>query len=309
MREILLFGGEKKTTKFIQNLERSRIFRIIRHPLEDWKKILKNEGSESKQFVYFSLEGISPTDHKKIIRVILRQDNLFFGIIDPDGNIADPADLFHSGAADYCGPGMIKEGISATRLKQVFNFCSIPVEEKDTGEKEEFIELSWQDIEEGKEYPFFFLFAEIDLTAEWKMKSGKSHIDKLLESFYGHMEKVLRPYLPYNSYSCPIIIDLVRTVLNRVIISTEEYGYHTLVTYRFALHAGTTVYQSRGKTGTIISEAVNFIFHFGNQFAKPGNFYLSESTIDFIPEGLSDWFTHEGVFHDQEIYRMLIPLP
>jgi hypothetical protein len=156
------------------------------------------------------------------------------------------------------------------------------------------------------------------------MKSGKSHIDKLLESFYGHMEKVLRPYdcqlwintelgglylLPYTSYSCPIIIDLVRTVLNRVIISTEEYGYQTLVTYRFALHAGTTVYQSRGKTGTIISEAVNFIFHFGNQFAKPGNFYLSESMKDFIPEGLRDWFTHEGVFHDQEIYRMLIPLP
>ena len=75
-----------------------------------------------------------------------------------------------------------------------------------------------------------------------------------------------------------------------------------------ALHIGRTVYESRGNTGKIVSDTVNFMFHLGQKYLKSQNLFLTEAIVPFLPEGLRECFTGVGTFEGVEIHRMRLPL-
>ncbi len=86
------------------------------------------------------------------------------------------------------------------------------------------------------------------------------------------------------------------------------FVYSTILSYRMSLDIGNTKYLTIGNTGNIISDSVNFIFHFGKQYASPGNFYLTGRVHEDIPPGLLDNFSVSERFEDRTIYRMKLPI-
>jgi hypothetical protein len=72
----------------------------------------------------------------------------------------------------------------------------------------------------------------------------------------------------------------------------------------FALHYGVINYKQPGKTGTIISDAVNFIFHLGAKKAEPGRLTISGDLPDVtVPENLKDLFIPAGEYEGRKIWQ------
>ena len=181
----------------------------------------------------------------------------------------------------------------------------------------------WKNIRSGKEYTFVFLYVEIDLVDEWRKKSGKAHMNEVLTAFHTHIDREVGRLggkvwmwmessglvlFPFDGESIPMIEAGMKLILDRTIISAEYYTYNTLITYRMAIHVGNTVYRPRGDTGTLVSGTVNFLFHLGQKFLKPGNFLVTETAAPFIPEGLADCFRPAGTFEQTKILRMRLPV-
>ena len=74
--------------------------------------------------------------------------------------------------------------------------------------------------------------------------------------------------------------------------------------YKFtcAVHHGSTEFAAPGKTGTIVSDAVNFIFHLGAKCAQAGRLTLS-SDVDrsIIPAPLRELFVDAGAFEGRTL--------
>jgi hypothetical protein len=98
------------------------------------------------------------------------------------------------------------------------------------------------------------------------------------------------------------VVSSLKILVAAPVISFETLGLNFPVQFSFALHYGKTVYHAPGKTGTVISDAVNFIFHLGTKRAEPGRLTISgETPAEVIPEGLEDMFAMAGEFEGRSL--------
>lgn len=313
MKRLILVTDRRDSLPCFDTVERSKSFEFEVRALKDLKNLLTN----GYTFLYLDIGTMKEREVRRTVRMLEAQEEVSYGIVDPNGIIPDPADLFHGGASDYIGPHMTGQKIPTARFLQAAEFY--PVEDEEVSRDGD---LSWADIREGEEYPFFFLYAEIDLVPEWKSKSGSGLISGVLKTFENHLCRVFAPLggqlwmrneygalflFPFSEGASDIIPVCMRLILNRVLISTEVYSYGQLLPYHFALDRGTTVYRRKDETGTLISDSVNFIFHLGQQHTPEGHFVLSDRVVDHIPEGLEECFIPHGEYHGRELRRMRMP--
>ncbi len=325
--DIYLFSKNNKVLSFFKKIRKSKSFSIIIYNPSNYKTILRNTNQDI--FVYIDISSFNISEQKKLINYITRQKRFDFGIIDPHNNLSDPAELFYRGASDYIGKSLLMNEAKAGRIKNAVNFYATEDVEDQISTSPVFDDIptmlsghNWDKIEVGNEYTFCMLHIEIDILSEWE-KSGKSHIEEVLNFFYSHINRIIKPLngklwmktdfgglilFPYDGSCTPIIIECIKLVMNRIIFSAEEYTYNTILTYRMALDIGNTKYLTSGNTGNIISDSVNFIFHFGKQYAEPGNFYLTGRVKEDIPPGLLDYFYTTDRFQDRTIYKMKLPI-
>ena len=104
--------------------------------------------------------------------------------------------------------------------------------------------------------------------------------------------------IPPRAACCKAAIKAVlKIILNSRLIGIEKLGLSIPVEFTFALHYGQTTYQTPGKTGSIISESVNYIFHLGTKKAEAGRLTVSDDVPEeALPEGLLDLFNPAGLF-------------
>jgi hypothetical protein len=95
----------------------------------------------------------------------------------------------------------------------------------------------------------------------------------------------------------------LKILISVPLIISEKFGLvNVSADFVFALHYGKTPFKAPGKTGTVISEAVNFIFHLGTKFSKSGRLSISEAVPnEIIPEQIKDMFVDAGTFEDSKI--------
>lgn len=328
MIDIYLFSKSSKVLSFFKKIRNSRAFSLVVYNPLNYKTILRN--TTQKTFVYIDVSSFENSEREKLINYITRQKRFDFGIIDPKNSISDPAVLFYRGTSDYLGKDALKQEAKTNRIKNAIDFYSVETIEEEESENPFFEDMptmlsghNWDNIKVGNEYTFCMLHIEIDILPEWATKSGKAHIEEVMTSFYGHIDKIITPLngrmwmktdygglvlFPYDGSCTPIIIECIKLVMNRIIISAEEYIYSTILSYRMSLDIGNTKYLTSGNTGNIISDSVNFIFHFGKQYASTGNFYLTGRVHEDIPPGLIDKFCPPERFEDRSIYRMKLPV-
>ena len=262
--------------------------------------------------------------------------NIRLGILDPAGVIPDVGELFHRGIADYLGKQALKKGVTTKRIKDVFAFKPCH-EEENTGtgsvvrRKKEApavrpdwrpVTGGWKEVQSGLEYTFSILYVRLDMMEDWRKKAGQGHINEVQRIFHDHIENVFSyvggriwmwmndaglVLVPFDGRSCPALIPAIRLVLNRDINSIELYKYNSPISYTMALHIGNTFYKTRGKTGDIISDTINFIFHLAKHYTKPGHLYLTDAVYPFIPGGFKDLFSPCEPFEGTGMYGMFLP--
>jgi len=93
-------------------------------------------------------------------------------------------------------------------------------------------------------------------------------------------------------------------ILNSRIIGIDDLGLSIPIEFTFALHYGQTAFQAPGKTGSVISESVNYIFHLGMKKAEPGRLTISgDVPEETFPEGLKNLFSNAGVFEGIPVHH------
>lgn len=322
---VIVVSTSKEDKKAFSPLKRSRKYSLAFILPKDLTDRIKKDSSET--LYYLNESDFSDTDFKKKISLLEKNPHVRFGIIDRKNRIEDIAELFHKGAVDYVGTPVLKNGIEVPRITKVLQFQPFDTDGDVTDRNESrrfwnIVENGWKDIRRGKEYTFFLLYIELDMIDEWKQKSGKAHIDEVQKIFHRHIENALTAVggktwmwmnqggvflFPFNGKTCDPVLTCIRFVLNRTIISIEEFGYNSTISYKMALHLGNTVYKERGNTGEIVSDTVNFLFHLGQQYTRPGHFYVTAPIMQFIPDGLKKLFLPIDDFEGEAVFSMRLP--
>ena len=178
----------------------------------------------------------------------------------------------------------------------------------------------WKNITSGKTIPFYLLYCSIH---------GKSSLDtRYEEKAIAQVHKRLLNYLSYifdksegqlwmnsgkdclflfppRAKSAEAVIEAcIRMIISAPLITMENLGISEPVNFNFALHYGTISYKPPGKTGTVVSDAVNAIFHLGAKKSEAGRLTVSGDIPDgTIPKSLEDCFVPAGVYEGRKIWH------
>lgn len=331
MKKLIVFTDSTPVKKSFAAVDSSRSWNLQFLPVSDLRRAVKEE-TDTELFLYDSASATDDSKQKDL-NYIQRKNGAAKGIIDRKNEIIDPAGIIMKGT-DYFSGSMMKEGIKPERLNKSIAFykssalenADLPEAVQQTGKTArkpapKYIppDGGWHGVKSGHDYTFFMLFAEISIPTGWKKKSGSVHLNKLKETFQSVVEResaagdgkvwIWNEYgglvlFPYGGNSSDAILPAVKLMLNRVMISVEDFQLHTPIKLRAAMHLGTTKYKVRGKTGTIISDSINSIFHLGTKFTPLDDFDITEAVYDVVPERVQKLFSEAGSFEDRNIFRL-----
>ncbi|MDR2258893.1 MAG: hypothetical protein LBE14_07075 [Treponema sp.] len=325
--KVFLFSV-KKTAAFTGDKKTAALTRVLP------AAALSRHSPEAGDISYLDISGLPPEDLKKALARLKKScRHSSWGILDPKGEAPDPAEFFFAGAADYIGPKALKGNIGKKRFAAALAWREAGSHESAAGtaaapEADTLCGLAdgrngrklpggkfegWHTIRAGTTAPFFFLFVSL---------SGKTNLrSRLGESSFVAVKNRLRDMLQQNlqdsqallwmetESNCLFLIPpraangkaaveaSLKMIMGSPLISIEKLGLPIPVDFTFALHYGQTIFRAPGKTGTVVSDAVNYIFHLGVKHADPGRLTISTAVSDeAIPEGLAGLFVNAGMF-------------
>lgn len=330
MKKVKVLTDSSTVKKHFTTIERSRSWEIEYLPVNGFRNIINND-SETDLYLLDNA-SVTETEKQKTLNYILRHTSHATGVIDRRNEISDPAMIISRGT-DYIGNNLLKEGIKTERLNKSIDIHEIfslniksrtyrTMTEKTSKPDTDAHIISkdgWNGIKSGDEYSFLMMFTEISIPEEWKKKSGSDHLNQLKQIFHDVIRRETAPYdgriwiwneygglilFPFDGETIEGVIPAVKLLLNRTLISIEDFRLHSTVNLRIASHIGRTVYQSRGKTGTIISDSINSLFHLGTKFTPLNDMDITESLYLLLPENIQKLFSPAGFFENREIYRL-----
>ena len=318
MNKLIIFTDSIIPVKQLAAFEESKKWELIPLPHAQFRRKLKNPDSET--IYLFDYASSCDENKTKDLKYLLKKQDAPRGVIDRKNEIIDPAELLIN-RCDYISGKLLKTGIKPQRVIKYVNFPYINTPKQSTPEKESTIITAdgWTNIKSGKEYSFLMLFAEITISSEWKKKSGSVHLNKVKQDFQTVVEKTITPYdgkiwiwnesgglilFPFDGTSTSAVVPAIKLLLNRIIFSVEDFDLHMPINLKAAMHLGTTTWRTRGKTGKIISDSLNSIFHLGTKYTPLNDFDITEEVYVRLIPGLKKLFFEAGSFEGRNIYRL-----
>jgi class 3 adenylate cyclase len=291
-------------------------------PLDSLGRMLPTLGKGS--LVYLDIAGLGAREQIRRVAVISEHPELLFGVIDFIGCVADPAGLFRHGAVDYLGKSLAGVGLSVGRIGEVLAYARSVRGQTGDNSGEDFAQAArgWDQIVEGQEYPFFFLFIEVDDAEEMKKRYGHENLTRALDTFRSFIERGVSPYggklwmwssfggmilFPFGDHSSAPIVSVLRLILWRPFYDVEESPLPNYLSFRMALSTGPMTYREK-RTGGIVCDALNSAFHLGQRFTQPGCVTLTADARRLVPDPLKDFCVPIGAFEGRKIYRIRTPL-
>jgi hypothetical protein len=287
---------------------------------------------------YLDVTGFTAADIKKTLAQLKKRcRDTPWGIIDPKGS-KDPAAWFFEGASDYAGPEVLKAGLDAKRLKTAALWrSSLAGTAAKTGKKEPNgpaaaglpktgVKLpatafpGWKSIPPGKAMPFYLLYCSLQGKTALSTRLGEAAYTKVHQRFLAHLYQNLQEadgliwmdsgkdclfLIPPRLQNAETAVTAcMRLLLSAPLIAIETLGLSIPVSFVFSLHYGQVSYKPPGKTGTVVSDAVNFIFHLGAKKAEPGRLTISGELPDgTVPKTLEDCFVSAGEYESRQIWH------
>jgi hypothetical protein len=246
-----------------------------------------------------------------------------WGVLDREGKSEDPAAFFFAGASDYIGPALFKAGLGPGRLGEALAYAGLvdadaPVEGADGAEGPAGCPAfpGWASLEEGVDVAVRFCYAAIGDQRGLLERIGDKRLDKLKEDFAAFLESwskecgglvwikegsgCLLLFPPQDEGMNPVLASF-RLLLDRALIGYEVFKLEAPLSFRFAFHAGRTMWRKPGETGRVVSEDVNFVFHLGMKAAGDGYILLSAEAGGSVPACLRDLFSPAGDFEGRSL--------
>ncbi len=307
-------------------IDRSRTYTVEYAAIKDLGETLRRAAVVPESFVYVDVSGMDHLAVKRRLRRLRTERPYRYGVIDHHGRISDVAELFHAAAADYLGKSLIADGVSTARLRRVVEYePTMPADQSASHVPEHEVHRfipsgsDWADVEDGKVYTFLMVYAGLDQAGDLHRKSSEGFLASLRRRFSAMLEQAFAEHaarvwmwkedeglllMPFDGQTINAVVPALRLVLNRVVINAEEFAQFGELSWRLALHLGNTTYRSSGRTGAIVSESVNFLFHLGSRFVEPGGLAVTGACHPLVPEGVRPLFNHRGSFESVHVYTL-----
>ncbi|MCL2440130.1 MAG: hypothetical protein FWD14_00130 [Treponema sp.] len=303
---------------------------------------LAKHSPDSGDITYIDVSGFSAAELKKALTQIKKScGDSSWGIIDIKGTIKDPSQLFFEGASDYLGPGFFKDSknIDAKRLKDVQQWRKVyaasasekEVKSSGTAEIAGFMKTGiklpaasafpgWSKMQTGKAMPFYLLYCSLQGKTALDSRLGEKELSLVHKRFTACITSNLKEsdglFWMDTGRDCLFLIPpkakcaeaAIKACL-RMIISSPQIVLEVLditipANFVFALHYGSINYKPPGKTGTVVSDAVNSIFHLGAKKSEPGRLTISGELPDVsVPKSLQDLFVSFGEYEGRKIWH------
>lgn len=178
----------------------------------------------------------------------------------------------------------------------------------------------WKKMQSGKSMPFYLLYCSIRGKTSLDVRLDEKTVSLIHKRFLNYLEdsfiegeallwmdsgKDCLFLIPPKIKSIEeVITSCFRILLSAPLVAMETFGISIPVNFALALHYGSINYKPPGKTGTVVSEAINFIFHLGTKKAEPGRLTISDDMPDkSIPLTLQDCFVSAGEFEGRKIWH------
>ena len=178
----------------------------------------------------------------------------------------------------------------------------------------------WKKMQTGMNMPFYLMYCSVEgktpLDSRFNEKTvaaiHKRFVEFLQDNFFGSDALLWmntgREYLFLFPPKQKCIEAGIKACMN-MLISAPLFTLECLditmpVNFVFALHYGSINYKPPGKTGTIVSDAINFVFHLGTKKAEMGRIAISgELPGVTIPKQLQDCFVSTKDFEGRKIWQ------
>jgi class 3 adenylate cyclase len=269
----------------------------------------------AEAFVYFYLPGLGAKKAAALAAKLSDLDTAFWGVLDPAGEVEDPAALFFAGGRDFIGPKLFKSGIGPSRLKEVLAHASVEHEcaEPPPGPSP----MEWEKLTEGETIEARFCYAAVADQENLAERIGEKRLSTLKDEFASFIDSWSREcggiawirdsggcllLFPPNDIQTSPLVSAFRLLLDRIVVGYEVFHLPAPISFRFAFHAGRTVWRKPGATGTVVSDDVNFVFHLGQRIDGDGRIIVSESALASIPVCIRDLFSPAGSFEGRALH-------
>jgi hypothetical protein len=297
---------------------------------------ITKHSSQDTDISYFDVSGIAAANLKKTLAQIKKScKNTSWGIIDTKGSIKDVAALFFEGACDYLGPSFFKKSkIDPKRLKEAILWRKsasgadaekLIKTEQSAGFLKNKIKLpasfpGWKKMQSGKSMSFYLLYCSFQGKTEINSRLGEKAFAQTHKRFLSFLDSNLSEadgllwmdtgkdclfLIPPKVKSAESVVEAcIRMIISAPVIALETLGLSIPANFIFALHYGSVCYKPPGKTGTVVSDAVNTVFHLGLKKAVPGRLTITSDLPDVsIPKTLQDLFISCGEYEGRTIWH------
>lgn len=323
---IFVVTDNSAVQKAFASAVRSRTYSVEFAARDTLNQTIHRASEVPDSFLYVDTEGMDSRGLKRRLTRLRDERPYRFGIIDRTNGIRDIAELFHYAASDYVGKAILADGLSTARLRRVVEYDPAPAPRRAGNhvpehEQHRFVPSGsdWSGVRDGHEYTFLMLYAGIDGAAELRRTLSETFLSSLRSSFTGLLERTFADYqarvwmwkeeeglllMPFDGEELEVLIPALRLTLNHVLINAEELAQYGEISWRLALHLGNTTYRASGRTGDIVSESVNFVFHLGSRFVDPGGLAVTAPCLELVPDGVRPLFDHRGSFESIHVYAL-----
>lgn len=314
---VYFFGRGATVPPALETVQRSRTFRFEARELStaEWRELPEDA------YVYVSLQGVKAAEEKGLLDSLSKSLNGRFAVVDPGGRIEDPVALLARGARDYLGPGIAKKRLPIKRFVELLQPITATARHPEDAPGLAVYKPSgsgWAGVESGSEYTFGMLFANLDETTIRRDTLSSQRLEKTTRLFRDLLEQNVDPFggriwiwrdfgglvlFPFDGSTAAGIVPALRMHLNRRLIAVEEFAASTEVSFRLVHHIGSTEYRPRGRTGSVVSDAVNIIFHIGDRYALSGSMVATDTSMHFAAPKLRKFFQPNDTFEGRRLFR------
>lgn len=178
----------------------------------------------------------------------------------------------------------------------------------------------WKKMQSGMSVPFYLLYCSIEgktsLDSRFNEKTVAAIHARFVEFLKANLEgtegliwmNTGRDYLllfPPKQKSIEKTINACMNMLvSAPLFTLECLDINLPVNFVFALHYGTIKYKPPGQTGTVVSDAINFVFHLGTKKAELGRLTISGDVPGVtVPKELQDCFVSTKDFEGRKIWQ------
>ena len=279
--------------------------------------------------LYLDLSAFPAAEARATLKKLLARADLLLGVIDPKQSVKDVPALFHDGAVDYLDAAAWKTGIPPRRLGRVAAYARglrrCPEDAPREAPPASAGRPSGADLShltEGEEYAFSLLFIEIDGGEGLEQRFGAANLSEALASFRTYVDRSVAPFggrtwiwsrfggialFPFDGRHEQAAPCGLSMILYKHLYDIEQSRFPHFVSWRMAAHLGVVPWRERA-TGTLVSDALNSVFHLGQQFAPAGTFIVTDEVRTLAGDPLRGFFLPAGSYEDRRIWRMRRPL-